>query len=35
MMTTAQVAIQMPFATQELAQAGGGYYCLLYTSRCV
>ncbi len=26
MMTTAQVAIQMPFATQELAQAGGGYY---------
>ena len=26
MMTTAQVAIQMPFATQELAQDGGGYY---------
>ncbi len=26
MMTTAQVAIQMPFATQELAQEGGGYY---------
>lgn len=26
MMTTAQVAIQMPFATQELNQAGGGYY---------
>ena len=26
MMTTAQVAIQMPFATQELAHAGGGYY---------
>lgn len=26
MMTTAQVAIQMPFATQELAQTGGGYY---------
>ena len=24
--TTAQVAIQMPFATQELAQTGGGYY---------
>ncbi|MDD4380944.1 MAG: conjugal transfer protein TraC [Atopobiaceae bacterium] len=26
MMTTAQVAIQMPFATQEVNQAGGGYY---------
>lgn len=26
MMTTAQVAVQMPFATQELAQDGGGYY---------
>ena len=26
MMTTAQVAIQMPFATQELMQEGGGYY---------
>jgi hypothetical protein len=26
MMTTAQVAVQMPFATQELAQEGGGYY---------
>lgn len=26
MMTTAQVAIQMPFATQELAHDGGGYY---------
>ena len=26
MMTTAQVAIQMPFATQELAHEGGGYY---------
>lgn len=26
MMTTAQVAIQMPFATQELSHAGGGYY---------
>ncbi len=26
MMTAAQVAIQMPFATQELVQAGGGYY---------
>ena len=26
LMTTAQVAIQMPFATQELNQAGGGYY---------
>ena len=26
MMTTAQVAVQMPFATQELAQGGGGYY---------
>lgn len=26
MMTTAQVAVQMPFATQELAHAGGGYY---------
>ncbi len=24
--TTAQVAIQMPFASQELAQPGGGYY---------
>ena len=24
--TTAQIAIQMPFATQELAQRGGGYY---------
>ena len=26
MMTTAQIAIQMPFATQELAHDGGGYY---------
>ena len=26
MFTTAQVAIQMPFATQELMQEGGGYY---------
>ena len=26
MMTTAQVAIQLPFATQELMQEGGGYY---------
>jgi type IV secretory pathway VirB4 component len=26
MMTTAEVAIQMPFATQELNQEGGGYY---------
>ena len=26
MMTTAQVAIQMPFATQELSHEGGGYY---------
>lgn len=26
MLTTAQVAIQMPFATQELAHEGGGYY---------
>lgn len=26
LLTTAQVAIQMPFATQELAQEGGGYY---------
>lgn len=26
MMTTAQVAIQMPFATQELFDEGGGYY---------
>ena len=26
MMTTAQVAVQMPFATQELMQTGGGYY---------
>lgn len=26
MMTTAQIAVQMPFATQELAQDGGGYY---------
>ena len=26
MMTTAQVAIQMPFATQEVNQPGGGYY---------
>jgi hypothetical protein len=26
MMTTAQVAIQMPFATMELNQPGGGYY---------
>ena len=25
-MTTAQVAIQMPFASQELNQEGGGYY---------
>ncbi|WP_235858616.1 VirB4-like conjugal transfer ATPase, CD1110 family [Thermophilibacter provencensis] len=26
MMTTAQVAVQMPFATQELFDEGGGYY---------
>jgi hypothetical protein len=26
MMTTSQVAIQLPFATQELFQPGGGYY---------
>lgn len=26
MMTTSQVAIQLPFATQELFQEGGGYY---------
>ncbi len=26
MMTTAQLAIQMPFATQEMSQKGGGYY---------
>lgn len=26
LLTTAQVAIQMPFATQELDQEGGGYY---------
>jgi type IV secretory pathway VirB4 component len=26
MMTTAQIAVQMPFATQELTQEGGGYY---------
>lgn len=25
-MTTAQIAIQMPFASQELNQEGGGYY---------
>lgn len=26
LLTTAQIAVQMPFATQELNQAGGGYY---------
>ena len=25
-MTTAQIVIQMPFASQELNQEGGGYY---------